>query len=276
MDRVDLAPAGDEEAVRWVAVRHADDHIHIVATLARADGCGRRCGTTGTGSRMRTGGGGAVRAPVDGSGRPDRCPPTSPWGDREDRTARMGGEAPDRIAPPRHHRAGGPERGRGPDLVRRDELAADLPCPNCGTGGRPVRALIHHPRTTIRYPDATCPPGRYEPYCRRPSAKLRTGPGLRTTSSTTSTGRGSWSADASASTPLASTGYAVTLPGHTGTDGRPHWYKAGASPTTCPGYGSTTGGTPRPRGANGSRHHRRTPRLLLGQRVQPCGATSDI
>ena len=28
----------DDEAVRWVAVRHAADHIHIVATLARQDG----------------------------------------------------------------------------------------------------------------------------------------------------------------------------------------------------------------------------------------------
>lgn len=33
-----LAPAGDEEACRWVAVRHADDHIHIAATLVRQDG----------------------------------------------------------------------------------------------------------------------------------------------------------------------------------------------------------------------------------------------
>jgi hypothetical protein len=38
MDRTGLAPAGDERAVRWVAVRHADDHIHLVATLARQDG----------------------------------------------------------------------------------------------------------------------------------------------------------------------------------------------------------------------------------------------
>jgi hypothetical protein len=30
--------AGDVDAVRWVAVRHAADHIHIVATLARQDG----------------------------------------------------------------------------------------------------------------------------------------------------------------------------------------------------------------------------------------------
>jgi hypothetical protein len=39
MDRTGLAPHGqDAEAVRWLAVRHADDHIHIVGTLARQDG----------------------------------------------------------------------------------------------------------------------------------------------------------------------------------------------------------------------------------------------
>jgi hypothetical protein len=37
MDRTGLAPAGDDLAVRWVAVRHAPDHIHLVATLARQD-----------------------------------------------------------------------------------------------------------------------------------------------------------------------------------------------------------------------------------------------
>nr|WP_230416933.1 relaxase/mobilization nuclease domain-containing protein [Micromonospora tarapacensis] len=35
---VGIAPHGDPDAVRWVAVRHADDHIHIVATLVRQDG----------------------------------------------------------------------------------------------------------------------------------------------------------------------------------------------------------------------------------------------
>ena len=39
MDRTGLAPYGqDDEAVRWIAVRHAPDHIHIVGTLARQDG----------------------------------------------------------------------------------------------------------------------------------------------------------------------------------------------------------------------------------------------
>ncbi|MFG3289413.1 relaxase/mobilization nuclease domain-containing protein [Streptomyces sp. NPDC048179] len=33
-----IAPDGDDEACRWAAVRHADDHIHIAATLVRQDG----------------------------------------------------------------------------------------------------------------------------------------------------------------------------------------------------------------------------------------------
>ncbi|MFJ2862707.1 relaxase/mobilization nuclease domain-containing protein [Kitasatospora sp. NPDC087314] len=32
-----IAPDGDEDGCRWVAVRHADDHIHILATMIRAD-----------------------------------------------------------------------------------------------------------------------------------------------------------------------------------------------------------------------------------------------
>ncbi|MDG4833054.1 relaxase/mobilization nuclease domain-containing protein [Solwaraspora sp. WMMD1047] len=35
---VGLAPHNDPDAVRWVAIRHAPDHIHIVATLVRQDG----------------------------------------------------------------------------------------------------------------------------------------------------------------------------------------------------------------------------------------------
>ncbi|MFI0721923.1 relaxase/mobilization nuclease domain-containing protein [Streptomyces sp. NPDC021224] len=35
---VGIAPEGDTAACRWVAVRHAEDHIHIAATLVRQDG----------------------------------------------------------------------------------------------------------------------------------------------------------------------------------------------------------------------------------------------
>ena len=38
MAQTGLAPHGDTRAVRWVAVRHGADHIHIVATLVRQDG----------------------------------------------------------------------------------------------------------------------------------------------------------------------------------------------------------------------------------------------
>jgi MobA/VirD2-like, nuclease domain len=38
MHATGVAPKGDPMGARWVAVRHADDHIHIVATLARQDG----------------------------------------------------------------------------------------------------------------------------------------------------------------------------------------------------------------------------------------------
>ncbi len=33
-----IAPEVDAKACRWIAVRHADDHIHIMATTVRADG----------------------------------------------------------------------------------------------------------------------------------------------------------------------------------------------------------------------------------------------
>ncbi|MGZ3103488.1 relaxase/mobilization nuclease domain-containing protein [Streptomyces sp. H72] len=38
MHAAGIAPHTDERGCRWVAVRHADDHIHIVATRAREDG----------------------------------------------------------------------------------------------------------------------------------------------------------------------------------------------------------------------------------------------
>jgi hypothetical protein len=51
MHRLGLAPRGDPDGVRWVAIRHADDHVHVVATLARRDG--RRASTHGDYLRSR-------------------------------------------------------------------------------------------------------------------------------------------------------------------------------------------------------------------------------
>ena len=41
MDRTGIAPRGDVGACRWVAIRHADDHVHVAAMLVRQD-TGRR------------------------------------------------------------------------------------------------------------------------------------------------------------------------------------------------------------------------------------------
>jgi len=38
MHRIGLARRDDDVGVRWVAIRHAEDHVHVVATLARQDG----------------------------------------------------------------------------------------------------------------------------------------------------------------------------------------------------------------------------------------------
>jgi hypothetical protein len=38
VEAVGIAPAGDDLACRWIAVRHADDHVHILATTVREDG----------------------------------------------------------------------------------------------------------------------------------------------------------------------------------------------------------------------------------------------
>ena len=50
MDRTGLAPVGDDLAVRWVAVRHAPDHIHLVATWPGKTRSAPRSGTTTSGS----------------------------------------------------------------------------------------------------------------------------------------------------------------------------------------------------------------------------------
>ncbi|MFD9066003.1 relaxase/mobilization nuclease domain-containing protein [Kitasatospora purpeofusca] len=47
-----IAPDGDDKGCRWIAVRHADDHIHIMATSVREDG--RRPRNKRDGQRAQT------------------------------------------------------------------------------------------------------------------------------------------------------------------------------------------------------------------------------
>jgi hypothetical protein len=42
MDGTGIAPRDDNGGCRWVAVRHGEDHLHVVAVLARQDGRGVR------------------------------------------------------------------------------------------------------------------------------------------------------------------------------------------------------------------------------------------
>ena len=135
MHRTGLAPHGqDDEAIRWVALRHAPDHIHLVAVLARQDGArprfwndyyrvGEACraaeqrlGLRRTAPRDRTAGSRPTRGGV-GEGPPPRPLRT----------------APDHAPP------GGERRGRR--LVRRTRVLRPA---RAGRGGG--REAVQHPR----------------------------------------------------------------------------------------------------------------------------------
>lgn len=107
MHRTGLAPAGDDLGVRWVAVRHAADHIHLVATLARQDGTRPRIWNDYY--RVRDACHDAslpVRAAVHRPSGSHRRPPGDPGGDGTGSPARLGGAGPGDAAP------GGVHRGR--------------------------------------------------------------------------------------------------------------------------------------------------------------------
>ena len=147
MHRTGLAPYGQEDdAVRWVAVRHAPDHIHLVAMLARQDGTRPqtwndyfRVGEACRVAEQRFG----LRA--DRSARPDRRAPSDPARVGESAPPRIAGSAPDHAPARRQHRrrrggqrAGvlrpaGPGRRAGPQAVqhtqpRRDHWLRRRPC----------------------------------------------------------------------------------------------------------------------------------------------------
>ena len=113
--RTGLAPLEDDNACRWVAVRHADDHIHLVVTLARQDGApvrlsndfyrvGEACQVaenrlhlTGTASRDRTATRRPTRAEAEKAtrvGRPEAARVTLA---REVRTAAAGAATADEF-----------------------------------------------------------------------------------------------------------------------------------------------------------------------------------
>ena len=106
--RTGFAPEGDDGGCRWVAVRHADDHIHLVVTLARQDGApvrvsndyyrvGEACrvaetrlGLTRTAARDRTAAPRPTRGESEKASRKSRPEPTRVVLQREVRTAAAG------------------------------------------------------------------------------------------------------------------------------------------------------------------------------------------
>ncbi|GAA1801769.1 relaxase/mobilization nuclease domain-containing protein [Actinomadura chokoriensis] len=101
MERTGLAPSGDDGAVRWLAVRHADDHVHIVATLARQDG--RRPNVWNDGYRLRA----ACRAVEDRYGLrrtapADRTAARRPKRAETEKSQRVGRTEPARSVLRRH------------------------------------------------------------------------------------------------------------------------------------------------------------------------------
>jgi hypothetical protein len=97
MHRTGLAPAGDELGVRWVAVRHAADHVHIVATLARQDGT--RPEIWGDYYRVREAGHDAERRFLLRSTAPaDRTAPRRATRAETEQAARRGWAEPARVA----------------------------------------------------------------------------------------------------------------------------------------------------------------------------------
>ena len=148
MNRTGLSPYGEEDdGVRWIAVRHGDDHIHIVAMLARQDGRRRRLEQRAVPGPGRVPGRrGTLRAGSTAPGGPHRRPAPVARRDREGRPPRPGRGPPGHAAPPGHHRR-----------RRRGQRRRVLRPPGGGRGPGPASGSA--PRTPARSPGtrSRCP-----------------------------------------------------------------------------------------------------------------------
>jgi hypothetical protein len=102
MNRTGLCPDGEEDdAVRWIAVRHGDDHIHVVAMLARQDR--RRVRLSWERLKVRD----ACRAAeerygLESTAPADRTAPRRPTRAETGKAARRGLDEPPRVTLRRH------------------------------------------------------------------------------------------------------------------------------------------------------------------------------
>ena len=108
VEKVGFAPADDPGGCRWVAVRHAQDHIHVVVVLARQDGervdtfrdwpkvhaaaraCERRFGLQTVPLPDRTATPGSTRAEVEKAARVGEAMSSRDWLTRRVRAAAAG------------------------------------------------------------------------------------------------------------------------------------------------------------------------------------------
>ncbi|MGH3220785.1 MAG: relaxase/mobilization nuclease domain-containing protein [Streptosporangiaceae bacterium] len=260
MDRTGLAPAGDDLGVRWVAVRHAADHIHLVATLARQDGTRpgiwndfkkvraacleveERFGLTGTAPADRTAARRPARAETEQAARRGWSEPPRVTLRREVSTAAAGARTEDEFFT---------SLARAGVLVRRrystqnpgqvTGYAVGLPQHTAKNGqavwfgGGKLAADLTLPKLRARWAD---------PQSRDPLAGAA-GPAVRAVFRSTVAAAAEQAAGEmeffarlrsagvlvrerfSESNPGEVTGYSVALPGCTGPDGAPRWYGGG-------------------------------------------------
>ncbi|NEC03403.1 hypothetical protein G3I58_36305, partial [Streptomyces anulatus] len=151
-----IAPHGDEHGCRWVAVRHAPDHIHLVATLARRDGRGPRIrgdipNMHTAARRFETAWGLEPMSPLDETAR--RAPAT---GEKE-KAARRGLEEPARASLQRTVR-----QAAAPSATR----SAPRPPPS----SRPPAPPAPAPSTAPPAPASKPPPAPWNTHPEQPAA----------------------------------------------------------------------------------------------------------
>ena len=261
MHRTGLAPSEDDAGVRWVAVRHAGDHVHIVATLARQDGSRPRiwndfyrvreaCQAAEERYGLR------LTAPADRTAakRPSRA--------ETEQAARRGWDEPPRVALRRHVCAAAAgarseqeffDRLAGAGVLARKRYSTIRPGEVTGYavglpqhtsreggviwyGGGKLAADLTLPKLRRRWSGAGAEHGRGHGLSASAArAVLR---GAVTTAAEQAGSEPDFFARLRAAglevrlrfseaNPGQVTGYAVTLPGHHDRDGQPLWYSGG-------------------------------------------------
>jgi hypothetical protein len=263
MHQTGLAPDGDDLGVRWVAVRHAPDHVHLVATLARQDrlrpktwndflkvreACQeaeRLFGLRATAPADRTASRRATRAESEQTARRGWSEPPRVTLRREVCTAAAGARTEQEFFT-RLAKAGVRIRHRHSTTRPSDVTGYAVSLPNhTAKDGNPIwysggklAADLTLPKLRTRWPDSQLHDPLTGAECLSPAAVRAV---LRTTvaeAARQATGEANFFARLRACgllvreryselTPHKITGYAVTLPGHTAPDGTPWWYGGG-------------------------------------------------